>query len=75
MAGHQWRLTDAFRNIERQAALRKAMHDARVNDVGLDGGVHVLIRNRILGRNKIQDTWQSDPYVITERPDPTETCT
>ena len=71
VAGHQWRLTDAFRNIERQAALRKARHDARVNDVGIDVGVHVLIRNRIIGRNKIQDAWQSDPYVITVRPDPT----
>ena len=71
MAGHQWRLTDAFRNIERKAALRKARHDARVNDVVLDVGVHVLIRNRIIGRNKIQDASQSDPYVITEKPDPT----
>ena len=67
VAGHQWRLTDAFVHIERQAALRKARHDARVNDVGLD--VDVLIRNRILGRNKIQDAWQSDPYVIMEKPD------
>ena len=68
---HQQRLADAFSETQRQAELRKTRHDRHVNDTGLVVGTEVYIRNRIIGRNKIQDKWRAEPYVVTERRDPT----
>jgi len=33
-------------------------------------GTTVLLRNRVVGRNKIQDAWDSRKYVVVKRVDP-----
>ena len=75
MADHYKRLAEAFAKAasqtEQEALRRKARHDVRVNDAGLALGSRVFVRNRaVVGRNKIQDHWDSVPYRIVARPDP-----
>ena len=40
------------------------------NDDILHIGACVFLRNRVLGRNKIQEVWNSVPYVVIRRCDP-----
>jgi len=75
VSDHYRKLTDAFelaheRQLE-EAEKRKIRHDEKVNDDGLMVGAKVLVRNRVLGRNKIQDAWKSTPYKVVQRIDPT----
>ena len=50
---------------------RQLCHGEKVNDPGLGLGTRVFVRNRrVVGRNKIQDNWDSVPHQVVARPDP-----
>ena len=70
---HYKKLLDAFQDansrLQKEATRRKTLHDQKVTDQGLVVGTKVFLRNRVQGRNKIQDTWSSIPYVVVDRPD------
>ena len=70
---HQSRLRDAYQKagerLQNAAQSRKARHDQRLNDVPVRFGQLVFLRNRVRGRNKIQDAWSSTPYRVTELPE------
>ncbi len=59
----------AFRRIEQKAKQRKTKHDQKAKDCNLDIGSLVFLRNRVKGRNKIQDTWDSTSYKVLSRID------
>ena len=42
----------------------KKRHDKSAKPLNLETGSKVLIRNRVSGRNKIQDIWKSTPYKV-----------
>ena len=62
---HQSRLRDAYQKarerLQHAAQTRKARHDQRLSDVPIKFGQLVFLRNRVRGRNKIQDVWSSTP--------------
>ena len=75
VADHYGRLADAFAKAARQSqqvvVRRQLRHGDRVNDPGLGLGTRVFVRNRtVVGRNKIQDHWNSVPHQVAARPDP-----
>ena len=75
VADHYRRLADAFakasHNTEQEALRCKAHQEPKVNDHELSRGTCVYVRNRsVMGRNKIQDYWDSTPYQVVHRPDP-----
>lgn len=54
------------RQIEREAEKRKSRFDQHVKTDPVEIGQKVLLRNRVLGRNKIQDKWQEEEWTVTE---------
>ena len=50
-----------------QAQERKTRHDRSVTIEGLPAGTKVILRKRIMGRNKISDVWESMPYKVLAR--------
>jgi hypothetical protein len=66
---HRQRLADAYKcagyQLDKHAEDRK--RDITPNVPPLDVGDVVLLRNRVAGRNKIQDAWEVDRYVVAER--------
>ena len=70
---HQSRLRDAYQKagerLQHAAQTRKDRHDQRLNDVPIKFGQLVFLRNRVRGRNKIQDAWSSTLYRVTELPE------
>ena len=73
IVGHRERMENArqlaLANIQQKADERKQRHDKKAADWNLPVGTKVLLRNRVLGRNKIQDCWDSLPYVVVNRKD------
>ena len=71
---HRLRLLDAHRHaylqLERAAAERTKRTDKHAGEHPLTVGDFVYTRNRVLGRNKIQDIWRPDLYRVTARRDP-----
>ena len=65
---HHHRMQDAIRRANaktsKKAAERKKRHDKSAKPLNLETGSKVLIRNRVSGRNKIQDIWKSTPYKV-----------
>ena len=65
---HHYRMQEAVKRannrIKLKAAERKNRHDksAVLSDLGI--GSIVLLRNRVKGRNKIQDAWNGQLYII-----------
>ena len=59
----------ALDNIERKASKRKEKHDEKAGDFDIPVGTRVLLRHRVLGRNKIQDCWNPLPYTVVSRLD------
>lgn len=68
---HRHRLMETHRlaldHLQREAAKRIAFTDTNARDHPLSVGDYVYVRNRVVGRNKIQDFWQPDLYCITAR--------
>ena len=68
---HRQRLDEAYaraeRNMERTADQRKRTYDKRAKDAPLIIGERVYTRNRPLGRNKIQDAWDSTVYRVIQK--------
>ena len=53
----------------KQAAAKRARYtDKGAADHGLQVGDHVHLRNRVLGRHKIQDFWRPELHQVTARP-------
>ena len=59
----------ALENIHKKASQRKEKHDEKAGDFDIPVGTSVLLRNRVLGRNKMQDCWNPLPYVVVSRLD------
>ena len=59
----------ALNRIEKKAQQRKLKHDKKAKEHNLNVGTKVLLRNRIQGRNKIQDTWSPTTYKVLQRID------
>ena len=75
VADHYKRLHTAFQiadnNTTRKTEKRQALHTLLAHATDLPIGRRVLVRDRtIRGRNKIQDTWLSNPYRVIEQRDP-----
>ena len=65
---HKKRMTETIDRAQKQMKLkakeRKERHDKKVKPVEFTKGTRVLLRNRVLGRNKIQDQWNRKPYKV-----------
>ena len=65
---HQRRMEQAIKRanaqLTKKAAERKRRHNKSVKVSDIKAGRCVLLRNRVLGRNKIQDVWSSVPYKV-----------
>ena len=71
---HRLRLQDsharALRHLQEAAAERRKHTDQKAADHPLHDGDLVYLRNRVLGRSKIQDRWRPELHVVTARPYP-----
>ena len=69
---HRLRLQEAHHKaldqLKQAAADRTRYTDKRAADHALQVGDHVYVRNRELGRNKIQDFWRPELHRVTSRP-------
>ena len=59
----------AMISTKQEADKRKQRHDKKAKEHHLDLGTKVLLRNRVKGRNKIQDTWDPTTYKVVGRID------
>ena len=70
---HQERLDTAFKlaaeKTENEGLRRRVRNDAKAQVTTLSVGTKVFLRNRVQGRNKIQDVWDSTPYKVVRRLD------
>ena len=68
---HRLRLQEvhhkAFDRLTRAAAERAHFTDMRAAKHALQVGDRVFLRNRVLGRNKIQDFWRPELHQVTSR--------
>ena len=73
IAEHHKRLEVAFKlaseKTEREAMRRQTRNDVKADDTSLPVGARVFLRNRVLGRNKMQDVWSATPYKVVQRLD------
>ncbi|MCB4745566.1 MAG: transposase family protein, partial [Sulfurovum sp.] len=69
---HRLRLQEAHHKASdqlKQAAAKRARYtDKGAADHALQVGDHVYLRNRVLGRHKIQDFWRPELHRVTARP-------
>lgn len=74
---HQERLEKAFRlasvKTEKETLRRQARSNLKAIDTSLPVGVTVYLRNRVKGRNKMQDVWDATPHKVIRRLDPGNT--
>ena len=54
-------------NLYRAALSRQKTFNSKAKDAPLSIGARVLVRHRVLGRNKIQDHWQALPYKVVDK--------
>ena len=59
----------AISRTKQKASRRKHKHDKKAKEYELDVGCKVLLRNRVQGRNKIQDVWSTTSYRVLQRID------
>ena len=68
---HRQRLQEAHRlaqrHMQQEATNRARYTDRRAADHTLHIGDHVYVRNRVVGRNKIQDFWRPQLHLVTAR--------
>jgi transposase InsO family protein len=71
IAEHQEKLRGAFKeasvNTEKAALRRRKRNDAKADETTLQAGTTVLLRNRVQGRNKMQDAWNDTPCKVIKR--------
>lgn len=71
IADHQKRLNHAFKlaeqKTEKEALRRRKRNNDKAVDTSLSVGTQVFLKNRVEGRNKIQDVWDATPYKIVKR--------
>ena len=71
---HHGRLRTAFdlarQMTEKEALRRRERINQTADDTSLPIGARVFTRNRVLGRNKIQDVWNNVPHKVVARPFP-----
>ena len=60
----------ALKHLQEAAAERRKQTDQKAADHPLHVGDLVYLRNRVLGRSKIQDRWRPELHVVTARPYP-----
>ena len=68
----KWAFNKAQEVIEKQKAKYKSHYDKKVRCTKLESGDLVLVRQKaFLGKHKIQDRWENEPYIVLEqvRPD------
>ena len=68
----KWAFNNAIEVIEKQKAKYKGHYDKKVHCTKLEPGDLVLVRQKsFLGKHKIQDRWENEPYTVLEkvRPD------
>ncbi len=74
LTDHHQRLKVAFdlasQRTEKEALRRQGILNRNAKDHDIPIGSRVFTRNRVLGRNKIQDAWDSKPYKVSARPNP-----
>ena len=69
---HQERLSDALQmatlNTEKSATARNKIFNRKTKEAPIRLGTRVFTRNRVSGRNKIQDYWSTTPYNVIGNP-------
>ena len=69
---HKKRLTEAMelakQNLDKAAEQRREQYNQNTSEKPVSVGTRVLTRNRVQGRNKIQDVWDSTPYKVIATP-------
>ncbi|XP_030833612.1 uncharacterized protein LOC115920950 [Strongylocentrotus purpuratus] len=74
LEAHHRRLRTAFdlarQMTEKEALRRRERVNRTAEDTSLVIGARVFTRNRVLGRNKIQDVWCDTPFKVVARPNP-----
>ena len=72
MEEHQRNISDALskatKNTEKQALTRTEFYNRKAKQAPLRIGTRVFLKNRIPGRNKIQDCWLPTPYKVMGQP-------
>lgn len=67
---HRDRLKTVFenakKNLDDNAEKRKEQFNQNTKEFPIPVGTRVLTRNRVHGRNKIQDVWDSTPYKVVD---------
>ena len=54
-------------NLQQSALARQKTYNKKARKAPLPIGCRVLVRNRVLGRNKIQDHWKPTPYKVIKK--------
>jgi transposase InsO family protein len=72
LESHELRMADSIRRagayMEKQSLSRLKRLNKRRKELPIPIGTRVFLRNRVKGRNKIQDVWDPVPYKVVERP-------
>ena len=72
LESHELRMADsicrACTYLEKQALSRLKRVNKHRKELPIRIGTRVFLRNRVKGRNKIQDLWDPTPYKVIERP-------
>ena len=68
---HQKNLADASNlagyNLNKEALSRQKTYNKKAREAPLPLGARVLLRNNVIGQNKIQDHWLSTPYKVVAK--------
>ena len=59
---------NASEQLQKKSKERRRYLDEKIYDPEVKAGDHVYIRNRVQGRNKIQDTWNPKLFVVEHVP-------
>lgn len=70
LESHKKRMCEVYEcssaNLRKSAEQRNKQRNKKSTDSFIPIGTRVLTKNRVLGRNKIQDTWCSTPYKVVK---------
>ena len=72
LESHELRMAVSIRRactyLEKQALSHLKRVNKRRKELPIQIGTRVFLRNRVKGRNKIQDVWDPTPYKVIQRP-------